>query len=138
MYHLQLLSYFVLLLCPLFLCVAKNAPSSQALIHRQLLAKNSSSTIQPAPIVIPGISSPEVAHHRNYFYVGGQYENATDGSGTVRTGQIYVEQLITQNTPRKRYPLVFWHGAAQSGTNWLKYALDLSPTKQYHRLNECT
>ena len=66
--------------------------------------------------------TPEAAARRNYFYVGGQYQNASDGSGLLRVGQLYVEQLIPAAGPCKKYPLVFWHGAAQTGANWLKYA----------------
>ena len=29
--------------------------------------------------------------------------------------QLYVEHLVPQNVQQK-YPLVFWHGAAQTGT----------------------
>jgi pimeloyl-ACP methyl ester carboxylesterase len=61
-----------------------------------------------------------VAQHalatRDFFYVGGVY--AGEGDGEVMSGQMYVEAL---RPPRvtKRYPLVFFHGAGQTATNWM-------------------
>ncbi|OAK95298.1 alpha/beta-hydrolase [Phaeosphaeriaceae sp. SRC1lsM3a] len=57
---------------------------------------------------------------RDYFYVGGEYINVTDGNITsqVKVGQIYVERL-TPPTVSKQHPLVFIAGAGQTGTNFL-------------------
>jgi pimeloyl-ACP methyl ester carboxylesterase len=61
-----------------------------------------------------------VAQHalatREFFYVGGAY--AGEGDGEVMAGQMYVEAL---RPPRvtKPYPLVFFHGAGQTATNWM-------------------
>ncbi|KAL9072472.1 MAG: hypothetical protein Q9157_005096, partial [Trypethelium eluteriae] len=70
-------------------------------------------------------SSPEAFAKRSYFYIGGRYINATQPqagkyytSGTYMVDQLYVERLEPQNIQQK-YPLLFWHGAAQTGTNWL-------------------
>ena len=49
---------------------------------------------------------------RDYFYVGGKY------SGETMAGQMYVEALRPARVTRK-YPLVFFHGNSQTGTNWL-------------------
>jgi pimeloyl-ACP methyl ester carboxylesterase len=53
---------------------------------------------------------------REYFYIGGHY---TGPAGTqVMTGQMYVEVLRPQRVTRK-YPLLFFHGASQTATNWM-------------------
>lgn len=76
---------------------------------------------------------------REYYYVGGQYINMTlvcapfqlvnacelagsyiaqpssNVSGQYMTGQIYVEKLRPANVTKK-YPLIFIHGAGQTGT----------------------
>lgn len=59
----------------------------------------------------------ESPSHRSYFYVGGQYMD--DGKGEnqhVMAGQIYVEKLIPIDGVRRRWPLIFIHGAGQTGT----------------------
>jgi pimeloyl-ACP methyl ester carboxylesterase len=53
---------------------------------------------------------------RDFFYVGGQY--AGEGSTEVMAGQMYVEVLRPPRVTR-RYPLVFFHGAGQTATNWI-------------------
>lgn len=73
-----------------------------------------------------GSTSAEAFAERSYFYVGGKYVNAaiaggnatSSGSGTFMMGQVYVERL-TPHAVKKKHPLVFIHGAAQSGSNWL-------------------
>ncbi|EEH20133.1 hypothetical protein PABG_02392 [Paracoccidioides brasiliensis Pb03] len=55
---------------------------------------------------------------RRYFYAGGKY--FSDGSGGhFLEGQIYVEQLNPIEGSTKPFPLIFIHGFAQTGTNWL-------------------
>ena len=49
---------------------------------------------------------------REFFYVGGKYTN------DVMAGQMYVEALRPARVTRK-YPLVFFHGASQTATNWI-------------------
>jgi hypothetical protein len=64
-----------------------------------------------APIAAQG----EVAYHRSYMYVGGQY--VEDGSGGhVFTDQMYVEKLTPTQGATKKHPIVFIHGQAQTGT----------------------
>jgi len=53
---------------------------------------------------------------REFFYVGGVY--AGEGDGEVMAGQMYVEVLRPPSV-RKPYPLVFFHGAGQTATNWM-------------------
>ncbi|PVH77236.1 alpha/beta-hydrolase [Cadophora sp. DSE1049] len=59
----------------------------------------------------------ETRHHRSYFYVGGEYVNTS--SGHILTGQMYVEKLTPVSGCTRRYPIIFIHGGAQTGTNWL-------------------
>lgn len=61
-------------------------------------------------------ASVEAFAAREYFYVGGNYINTT--SGHLFANQMYVEKLIPGITTQP-YPLVFIHGQAQTGTNWL-------------------
>ncbi len=53
---------------------------------------------------------------RGYFYVGGQYTG--DDGKSVMHGQIYVE-VVAPKEPRHTYPLVLFHGSAQTATNWM-------------------
>ena len=53
---------------------------------------------------------------RDFFYIGGAY--AGHDRTEVMAGQMYVEVLRPQRAT-KRYPLVFFHGAGQTATNWL-------------------
>ncbi|KAH8651535.1 Alpha/Beta hydrolase protein [Tricladium varicosporioides] len=61
--------------------------------------------------------SHEATHQRSHFYVGGNYINTS--SGHILQNQVYVEQLTPHNGPTKPFPIVFIHGGAQTGTNWL-------------------
>jgi hypothetical protein len=58
-------------------------------------------------------NSVEAFAAREYFYVGGSYVNTT--SGHLFANQMYVEKLIPKKSTQ-RYPLVFIHGQAQTGT----------------------
>lgn len=60
-----------------------------------------------------GTKSVEAFAAREYFYVGGSYVNTT--SGHLFANQMYVEKLIPKKSTQK-YPLVFIHGQAQTGT----------------------
>ncbi|KAI0752168.1 Alpha/Beta hydrolase protein [Fomes fomentarius] len=63
----------------------------------------------------PGTETP---HTRKYFYTGGQYVD--DGTGNhIWTDQLYVEELTPLGGASKKDPIVFIHGQAQTGTNWL-------------------
>ena len=53
---------------------------------------------------------------RGYFYVGGEYAGE-QGKETMH-GQIYVEVLAPKKVSHP-YPLVLFHGAAQTATNWM-------------------
>ena len=55
----------------------------------------------------------EAQHVREYFYVGGEY--ITTSSGSLYQNQMYVEKLTPPKVSQK-YPIVFLHGGAQTGT----------------------
>lgn len=57
-----------------------------------------------------------IAAHREFFYVGGKYTGEKDA--VAMSGQMYVEVLRPAKVKQK-YPLVFFHGAAQTATNWM-------------------
>jgi len=66
---------------------------------------------------LPTAYRAESAYLRSYFYVGGQYVD--DGKGTgerVFIGQMYVEQLKPISAAKQPWPVVFIHGAGQTGT----------------------
>jgi pimeloyl-ACP methyl ester carboxylesterase len=54
--------------------------------------------------------------HRGYFYVGGVY--AGDDGKNIMRGQMYVE-VLTPKTAHHPYPIVLFHGSAQTATNWM-------------------
>ncbi len=56
---------------------------------------------------------------RDFFYVGGRYAG-TPGK-QVMHGQMYVE-VLTPRVPRPLHPLVLFHGAGQTATNWMATA----------------
>ncbi len=53
---------------------------------------------------------------REYFYAGGKY--AGEPGKEVLSGQMYVEVLKPKRVSQ-RYPLVLFHGAWQTATNWM-------------------
>ncbi|KAI0386893.1 alpha/beta-hydrolase [Hypomontagnella monticulosa] len=60
-------------------------------------------------------------HHREVFYVGGEYVVDSNGKHTIR-GQMYVERLIpgeTRGNTSRPFPIVFIHGKTRSGADWL-------------------
>lgn len=62
----------------------------------------------------------EVPYIRDYFYTGGHYVDDGTGKGQhIFVDQMYVERLLPVKGASKQYPLVFIHGQAQTGTNWL-------------------
>ena len=66
------------------------------------------------PSALPQREGTEAAASREYFYIGGNYA-LTNTGGHIFTNQMYVEKLSPARK-RHRYPLVFIHGQAQTGT----------------------
>ena len=58
------------------------------------------------------VSAQHTPSTREFFYIGGKYTN------DVMAGQMYVEVLRPARVTR-RYPMVFFHGASQTATNWI-------------------
>lgn len=61
-------------------------------------------------------SAEDVATTRSVFFVGGRY--AGDPGREVMDGAMYVERIAPAR-PSRPVPLVFFHGAAQTATNWM-------------------
>jgi pimeloyl-ACP methyl ester carboxylesterase len=78
--------------------------------------------IRPAGLafVLTACFLPAFGQHtfatRDYFYIGGKYTG--HAAGEVMAGQMYVEVLRPERVVQK-YPLVFFHGAGQTATNWM-------------------
>ncbi|EIM82128.1 alpha/beta-hydrolase [Stereum hirsutum FP-91666 SS1] len=65
-------------------------------------------------------SSPESPYFRDYFMAGGSYtDDGTENGTHAFQGQMYVERLRPLAGANHSYPLVFIHGAGQTGTNFL-------------------
>src|SRR6202158_4863076 len=68
------------------------------------------------PISIHTFSKEDIAS-TGFFYVGGQYVGAPGKE--VMDGAEYVEVMVPKKI-RHPYPIVFFHGAGQTGTDWLQ------------------
>lgn len=78
----------------------------------------------------PTSAKGEAASIREYFYAGGSY--ADDGKGGhIFKDQAYVEHLTPVSGATKRYPIVFIHGQAQTGTVSFPYSLQ-RPWTTFH------
>ena len=71
------------------------------------------------PASIPTVSLNNVARH-GFFYAGGKYvgELGPNKEATMG-GAMYVEVLVPKQI-RSPYPVVFLHGAGQTGVDWLQ------------------
>lgn len=67
--------------------------------------------------VSPLCSSSEAAYHRDVFMVGGRWVETA--SGNITADQMYVEKLTPSGGAKHPKPLVFFHGGAVSGVQWL-------------------
>ncbi|RDL31147.1 uncharacterized protein BP5553_09936 [Venustampulla echinocandica] len=72
--------------------------------------------IGPAAAAVTPFLAREADAMREFFYVGGSYLETENGH--LFANQMYVEKL-TPLKLRQPYPVVFIHGQAQTGTNWL-------------------
>ena len=81
-------------------------------------AQNAASKAAPSA-VIPTVSLNNVARH-GFFYAGGKYvgELGPNKEATMG-GAMYVEVMVPRQI-RSPYPVVFLHGAGQTGTDWLQ------------------
>jgi pimeloyl-ACP methyl ester carboxylesterase len=79
------------------------------------LAFSTESMADSKKLPVPTFDQSAVGR-RGYFYVGGHYVG-DDGKNIMR-GQIYVE-VLSPKTVRRPYPIVLFHGSAQTATNWM-------------------
>ena len=81
-------------------------------------AQSGASKASP-PASIPTVSLNNVARH-GFFYAGGKYvgELGADKESTMG-GAMYVEVMVPKQI-RSPYPIVFLHGAGQTGVDWLQ------------------
>ena len=68
------------------------------------------------PMAIPTFSTENVARTA-FFYAGGEYVG--EKGKEVMDGAMYTEVWVPKNL-RHPYPIVFYHGAGQTGTDWLQ------------------
>jgi pimeloyl-ACP methyl ester carboxylesterase len=68
------------------------------------------------PASIPTFSTADIAS-TGFFYAGGHYVGAPGKE--VMDGAEYVEVMVPKKI-RHQYPIVFLHGAGQTGTDWLQ------------------
>lgn len=81
-------------------------------------ASAQSAAAKAAPPSIPTVSLNNVARH-GFFYAGGKYvgELGPDKESTMG-GAMYVEVMVPKQI-KSPYPVVFLHGAGQTGVDWL-------------------
>lgn len=58
--------------------------------------------------ISPKCSSNEAPYYRDFFYIGGHYENSDLGNLTY--DQIYVEKLTPVGGMSQTKPIIFFHG----------------------------
>jgi pimeloyl-ACP methyl ester carboxylesterase len=100
-----------------------NLTISNALLASAAILVGGSSTVHAEdfskaapPASIPAFSTADVAR-TGFFYAGGHY--AGPPGKEVMDGAEYVEVMVPKRI-RHAYPLVFLHGAGQTGTDWLQ------------------
>jgi pimeloyl-ACP methyl ester carboxylesterase len=79
-------------------------------------ARAQSSAGAAPPASIPTFSTEDIAR-TGFFYVGGHYAGGTGKE--VMDGAEYVEVMVPKKI-RRAWPIVFLHGAGQTGTDWLQ------------------
>ena len=68
---------------------------------------------------IPTVSMANVARH-GFYYAGGKYVGELgDDKESTMGGAMYVEVMVPKQI-RSPYPVVFFHGAGQTGVDWLQ------------------
>src|ERR1700674_5211253 len=68
------------------------------------------------PASIPTFSTEDIAR-TGFFYAGGKYVGPAGKE--VMDGAEYVEVMVPKKI-RRAWPIVFFHGAGQTGTDWLQ------------------
>jgi pimeloyl-ACP methyl ester carboxylesterase len=70
------------------------------------------------PAAIPTVSLGDVAR-QGFFFAGGQYVKPAGETEETMAGAMYVEVMVPRQI-RSPYPVVFVHGAGQTGVDWLQ------------------
>ena len=83
------------------------------------------------PSSIPTFSTENIARE-GFFYAGGEY--AGPPGKEVMRGAMYVEVVVPKQI-RQRYPIAFFHGAGQTGTDW-RQTPDGRPGWLYYLVNQ--
>src|SRR5205809_1031601 len=87
-------------------------------VRRDVTAQTVVSKAAP-PASIPTVSLNNVARH-GFFYAGGKYVGELGpGKESTMGGAMYVEVMVPRQI-RSPYPVVFLHGAGQTGVDWLQ------------------
>jgi pimeloyl-ACP methyl ester carboxylesterase len=85
---------------------------------RDVRAQTGTSKAAP-PAAVPSVSLNNVARH-GFFYAGGKYVGELRADREVTMGgAMYVEVMVPKQI-RSPYPIVFLHGAGQTGVDWLQ------------------
>lgn len=87
-------------------------------LRADAIAQSAAAKAAP-PSAIPTVSLGNVARH-GFWYAGGKYvgELGEDKEATMG-GAMYVEVMVPKQI-RSPYPIVFFHGAGQTGVDWLQ------------------
>lgn len=83
------------------------------------------------PASIPTFSTEDIAR-TGFLYVGGHYVG--EGDKHYLVGAMYVEVWVPKQI-RQPYPIVFFHGAGQTSTDWLETA-DYRPGWAYYLMKQ--
>ena len=71
------------------------------------------------PSAIPTVALDQVARH-GFFFAGGKYVGELGATKeSTMGGAMYVEVMVPRQI-RSPYPVVFLHGAGQTGVDWLQ------------------
>jgi pimeloyl-ACP methyl ester carboxylesterase len=85
---------------------------------REAAAQSAASKAAP-PTAIPKVSLNNIARH-GYFYAGGQYVGEIGPmKEPTMGGAMYFEVMVPKQI-KSPYPVVFLHGAGQTGVDWLQ------------------
>ncbi len=93
-----------------------NVKFNQVILASVVMAAGAAVYAQAPPDSIPTVSLGNVAR-KGFFYAGGEYVGEP-GRETMG-GAMYVEVMVPQEI-RHPYPIVFLHGAGQTGVDWLQ------------------
>jgi pimeloyl-ACP methyl ester carboxylesterase len=82
-------------------------------------AQSAAARATPNPKTIPTVSLANVAR-QGFYYAGGKYVGELgDAKESTMGGAMYVEVMVPRQI-RSPYPIVFLHGAGQTGVDWLQ------------------